>query len=115
MQEKRQLRMHFRIERNRKLARLAKKAHGCVCQVCGFAFEQQYGDLGRNYIEAHHLTPLAGLPPNTPVSLSPENDFAVVCANCHRMIHRPGAPATFAEFRKLYPVARGLAPDAGAS
>lgn len=106
LEEKRRLRYHFRVERNQRLARLAKEVHGCRCQVCGFDFRHDYGELGDGYIEAHHLTPLSDLPPNKPVSLSPASDFAVVCANCHRMIHRRGAPVNFDEFRRRYPLTR---------
>jgi 5-methylcytosine-specific restriction protein A len=51
---------------------------------CGFNFRDRYGDYAGDYIEVHHLTPLAELPARN-TSLA---DFALVCANCHRMIHR---------------------------
>lgn len=81
------LREHKRIERNKKLAAQAKKFHGCKCKACGFDFEKQYGDLGKGFIEAHHLTPLSLLK-GQKLTLSPKMDFTVLCANCHRMIHR---------------------------
>lgn len=102
LEEKRRLRLHCTIERNPNLARLAKKYHGYQCQVCDFDFKEIYGDLGECYIEAHHLTPLSKLPHDKPVSLSPVEDFAVVCANCHRMIHRSNAPESFEEFIEHY-------------
>jgi 5-methylcytosine-specific restriction protein A len=102
LEEKRRLRLHFRVERNQKLARLAKQVHGYTCEICGFNFEKIYGDLGSNYIEAHHLTPLNQLPPDKPIHLSPKDDFAVLCANCHRMIHRSGSPTSFDDFRNLF-------------
>jgi 5-methylcytosine-specific restriction protein A len=102
LEERRRLRLHFRVERNKKLAHLAKQAHGYSCQICGFNFMEVYGNLGRDYIEAHHLTPLNELPPNEPIHLSPRDDFAVLCSNCHRMIHRSGAPSGFDEFRNLF-------------
>jgi 5-methylcytosine-specific restriction protein A len=102
LEEKRRLRMHYRVERNPELAKRAKEIHGYKCQVCGFDFEQTYGELGKNFIEAHHLTPLSELPPEKPIMLSPESDFAVLCSNCHSMIHRLGAPRTLSEFKKLY-------------
>jgi len=101
LDEIRRYRYHRSIERNPRLAREVKRIHGYSCQVCGFNFELTYGPLGREYIEAHHLTPLAQLPPGVPVQLSPRDDFAVVCANCHRMIHRTGAPPSFDEFRRI--------------
>lgn len=102
LEEKRRLTYHRRVERNSRLSMLAKKIHGYTCQVCGFNFKLSYGELGENYIEAHHLTPLASLPPNQSVMLSPKDDFAVVCANCHRMLHRNGAPDSFQAFRRSF-------------
>ena len=102
IEEKRRRRLHYRVERNPKLAKMAKEIHGYKCQVCEFSFSEEYGSLGQDYIEARHLMPIASLPPNEAVRLSPKNDFAVVCANCHRMIHRRGAPEEFADFVRLY-------------
>jgi len=81
------LREHKRIERNKKLADKAKKFLGYTCQACGFNFEKKYGMLGHNFIEAHHLIPLHQLK-GQKVTLNPHKDFAVLCSNCHKMIHR---------------------------
>lgn len=96
--EIRRYRRHMSIERNPGLAKDAKKYHGYVCQACGFDFERHYGALGHEYIEAHHLIPLSMLPMETPTPHSPKDDFALLCGNCHRMIHRKNAPGTFGEF-----------------
>ena len=58
----------------------------------------RYGELGEGYIEAHHLTPFAGLD-GRPTRLDPRRDFAVVCASCHRMIHRRREPYSLDEVR----------------
>lgn len=50
------------------LSKAAKRVHGFTCQCCGFNFEQAYGVLGREYIEAHHLVPLSALDGHEPVS-----------------------------------------------
>ena len=92
------LREHKRIERKRSLVKKAKKVHGYVCQVCGFNFEKKYGEIGREFIEAHHLTPLWTLK-GQKVALDPKNDFAVLCANCHRMIHRTKFVSRIEDFR----------------
>lgn len=86
---------HFRIERqrNNKLSKEAKRIHGYVCQGCNFSFESVYGAVGRNYIEAHHLVPLHALSGEGPVLTNPQTDFAVLCANCHKMIHAMGCPS----------------------
>ena len=98
LEEKRKIRLHCTIERNQRLVDLTKKYQGYDCKVCKFNFLELYGELGRGYIEAHHLTPISQLSPEKPVRLSPVNDFVVVCSNCHRMIHRSGAPDTFDGF-----------------
>ena len=88
-QEAKKYRWHRRAERNQKLAADAKKFHGSTCKVCGFNFEQKYGERGKGYIEAHHIVPFADLVKEPePVTLNPKTDFVVVCANCHRMLHR---------------------------
>lgn len=83
---------HLTRERNRALAAAAKRHHGTVCKVCGFDFERAYGPHGAGYIEAHHLVPFHELPADADLRLSPEKDFTVVCANCHRMLHRAPYP-----------------------
>lgn len=99
----RNLREHKRIERNKKLAIRAKKIHGHKCKACGFDFEKNYGALGKGFIEAHHLTPLSLLK-GQKVSLDPKTDFTVLCANCHRMIHRSEFVNKVEEFRAKYVV-----------
>lgn len=99
----RKLREHKRIERNRKLAHRAKQAQGYVCRACGFDFEKKYGAIGRDFIEAHHLTPLADLKGQR-LTLDPKKDFTVLCSNCHRMIHRTTLVSNVEEFRVQYVV-----------
>ena len=48
------------------------------------------GDLGKGYIEAHHTRPVAKLVTGERTKVS---DLALVCANCHRMLHRQDDPA----------------------
>jgi 5-methylcytosine-specific restriction enzyme A len=92
---------HREIERNPNAAKAAKKVHGYVCQVCSFDFGTVYGGTAREYIEAHHLVPLADIPEGESVKLDPKNDFAVLCANCHRTIHRKGMPKDVTALRAL--------------
>ena len=69
-------------------------------QACGFNFEKINGSLGRNFIEAHHLKSLWTMK-GTKVELDPRTDFAVLCPNCHRMIHQTEDPGDVPGFRKL--------------
>lgn len=81
---------HRRIERSMKLVaskrRAVLKATGVLaCEVCSFDFLQFYGPIGLEFCEVHHLRPLADLTEKQTTTLS---DLAVVCSNCHRMLHR---------------------------
>ena len=104
--EKRRYVAHRKIERNPKAANAAKRIHGYICQVCHFDFGAIYGDAAQGYIEAHHLVPLADIPEGESVELEPKKDFAVLCANCHRTVHRKGTPKDIAALRSLPGVIR---------
>ena len=73
-------------ERNPWLRAAAIAIHGVTCQACGFSFHAVYGAQGEGFIEVHHLRPLSEQ--NGEASVNPRTDMAVLCANCHRMIHR---------------------------
>jgi 5-methylcytosine-specific restriction protein A len=60
----------------------------CEVPGCGFEFEAIYGELGKGFAHVHHRLALAEATGPRPTRLS---DLAVVCANCHAMIHRGGA------------------------
>lgn len=75
-----------RYERSAKNRKLAIQAHGYKCMACGFDFEEKYGELGKNFIEVHHVVPLASR--TEVVEVNPQTDLICLCANCHRMIHR---------------------------
>lgn len=56
------------------------------CAVCGWDFSRAYGSWGAGYAEVHHLVPLGEEP--VVRETDAEHDLAVLCANCHRMVHR---------------------------
>lgn len=60
-----------------------------ACEVpgCGFDFERRYGAAARGFAHVHHLKPLASLEAPRRTRLE---DVAIVCANCHAMIHLGG-------------------------
>jgi hypothetical protein len=76
--------------RNPSLVLAAKKKYGFACQICGFEYSKMYGELGEGYIEAHHLNPLSERDPSmwTAKVRTSVDEVRVLCANCHRMIHR---------------------------
>jgi predicted HNH restriction endonuclease len=83
-------RKHLARERSRELVdskrKQAIKRHGkLVCEVCGFDFVIHYGNRGNGVIECHHTKPVETLTEGHKTHI---NDLALVCANCHRIIHR---------------------------
>jgi 5-methylcytosine-specific restriction protein A len=95
--------IHKRRERNPGLTR-KKKAHilqnlgALECEACGFDFSRRYGDLGVGFAECHHRTPIAALANQVRTKLP---DLVIVCANCHRMIHRPRPMMTVQKLREI--------------
>jgi 5-methylcytosine-specific restriction protein A len=94
------LRRHRARERNKglrkkKIESVLRKGGTLECESCGFDFEEVYGERGAGYVECHHVVPLhqAG---EGKTKLS---DLALICANCHRMIHRRAPWPTPGELR----------------
>ncbi|WP_244216286.1 HNH endonuclease [Phytopseudomonas daroniae] len=82
-------RLHRVRERSRGLVERKKKhalsRHGKLeCEACGFDFQQRYGNAGIGLIDVHHLRPLHTLEPGQKTRL---DDLALLCANCHRVVH----------------------------
>jgi predicted HNH restriction endonuclease len=95
--------IHKTRERNRELVKAAKarfiRKHGRLfCEVCYFDFENKYGARGRNFIEAHHTTPVGEMQGRTAVRVE---ELAMVCANCHRMIHRKESALTVERLKEI--------------
>jgi 5-methylcytosine-specific restriction protein A len=82
---------------------LAKNKGRLICEVpgCGFDFFQRYGDIGHNFTHVHHKDQLSKAPKSgKKVTLA---DLAIVCANCHAMVHVGGECR---ELDTLIPLAR---------
>lgn len=82
--------LHKLRERNKKIVSKKKKESlkklgKLECEICGFDFHASYGDLGFGFIECHHRVPLSAL---ASISETKLEDLALLCANCHRMLHR---------------------------
>lgn len=93
------LALHKRRERNprlrrEKLAAVASAGLSRTCEVCSFDFGFVYGALGDGYIEIHQVDLLQ----DSRRSKNLEN-FALLCANCHRILHRTRPWLTPSELR----------------
>lgn len=96
-------RKHLTRERNKKLVENKKKqakarAGKIACEVCGFEFGAHYGSHGEGFIECHHTKPLASLSDGHKTHI---NDLVLLCANCHRMIHRSKHWLTIEQLKTL--------------
>jgi 5-methylcytosine-specific restriction enzyme A len=67
-------------------------------QACDLNFKERYGEFGNGFFEVHLLRPIATLEEGVAVTYDIAADFAVLCANCHRMIHRSADPRNLSLF-----------------
>jgi 5-methylcytosine-specific restriction protein A len=82
-------RLHAQRERDPEIIRRKKEAElerlgRLACEVCAFDFAATYGQLGEDFIECHHRLPLS----SSGERKTRLSDLALVCSNCHRMLHR---------------------------
>jgi len=96
--------LHKVRERDRKIIEAKKKKvlkekGELKCEACDFDFEKTYGELGRGYIECHHLIPLSNFMVNKETKL---DDLALLCSNCHRMIHKDLSISSIKEFKSRW-------------
>ena len=73
---------------------------GCNCQICGFSFEEAYGELGAGFCHVHHIEPLGEVGGENK-NLDPLKDLIPVCANCHEMLHRKRIALKPSDLRQL--------------
>lgn len=95
--------LHKSRERNpqivkRKKTEVKREQGKLACEICDFDFEEVYGELGKDFIECHHLIPLSDVQIEKETSLE---DLALVCSNCHRMLHRGINTLTLSELRRI--------------
>ena len=91
---------HKKRERNIEVVKKAKREYylkcpSLDCQVCGFSYVSTYGYY---YIEAHHIQPLSEIQGET---FTKVEDLALVCSNCHVMLHRNNEVGTMEDLQNL--------------
>ena len=97
-------RIHRVRERSRALVEQAKRAamkkHGrLACQACDFSFKDKYGATVESLIDVHHTKPVHTLSDDGGVTRL--EDLALLCANCHRVVHSSRRWLTVAEVAAL--------------
>ncbi len=79
-------RVHQSRERAPGVRRALMKRHEALqCVVCEFRPPEIERALQESFFEAHHIVPLANLVGTTKTR---QADIALLCANCHRFIHK---------------------------
>ena len=87
-----------------------RKSNGKIyCEVCGFCFEDVYGEIGKGFVEIHHTKPVYQYSDDGFESYLTEAIKRVkpLCANCHRMIHyNVKRPLSLEELKKIVDITR---------
>ena len=96
-------RVHLSRERSVGLVKKKKEQAMCklgrlACEACDFDFKVRYGKRGSGFIECHHTKPVSELRHTQKTKLS---DLALLCSNCHRMIHSRRPWLTVDELKAL--------------
>lgn len=86
-----------RYERNPYARKTCIDYYGLSCKVCGFNFEQKYGELGKDFIHVHHLKQVSEI--GKEYKIDPINDLRPICPNCHAMIHKRKESYTIEEIK----------------
>ena len=97
-------RLHRYRERDSEIVRkkknsVMKSGKKLLCEVCGFDFQVHYGERGAAFIECHHTKPVCEMGDGAKTRLE---DLALVCPNCHRMIHRRAPWLSIFELRAIF-------------
>lgn len=95
-------RQHRHLERDGTIPKKAKARRladtgKLECEVCRMDFVDMYGPMGVGFIEAHHTKPVSTLSGKEKSKVS---DLALVCSNCHRMLHKGKTLLTVKELKK---------------
>ena len=74
-------------KRNREAREKCLEIHGYKCNICNFDFLESYGEVGRDFIEVHHIESITKTS-GVEYEIDPKKDLIPVCSNCHSMLHR---------------------------
>ena len=68
--------------------------------------EQLYGEIGKDYIEVHHIIPVSEYGEER--LIDPLEELVPVCPNCHALLHRRKPPYSINELKaKIKKTTRG--------
>ncbi|MEO7049684.1 MAG: HNH endonuclease, partial [Ferruginibacter sp.] len=85
-----------RIVSEKKMQALRNGGGRILCECCDFDFLEIYGEIGSGFIECHHKVFLNGGERITEL-----DDLALVCSNCHRILHQKKEDGTYYSIEEL--------------
>jgi HNH endonuclease len=106
------VREHIRQEYRQRNSRLVdqvkseafRRGNGRIlCECCNFDFVARYGIHGNRFIECHHKIHM-----NLGLRVTQPTDLALVCSNCHRMLHRRRHDETYYSVEELRTLILGV-------
>lgn len=83
--------IYKRSQELRKIAFEHHQKNGTIkCNLCNFDFFEHYGEVGKDYIEIHHVKPLYTYKQDDETKYISEaiKNTVPLCSNCHSVIHR---------------------------
>lgn len=97
-------RVHRQRERSRKLVEQVKafaltQTGRLNCAACGIDFVKHYGPTAIGIMDVHHTKPLHTLTEGHRTNIK---DLALLCPNCHRVIHASRPWLSVEELATLY-------------
>ena len=98
--ESRQRRLSERLERHGAYRQFIN-VKGYRCEACDWSIDEDEREVWGSSFELHHLAPVHELQENVTRVVRIE-DFAVLCASCHRAIHRTEFVSDVAGFAESY-------------
>ena len=102
---------HLSRERNRylvheKKSQALKLDRELRCEACATTMTELYGEIGQDYIECHHILPLSKY--GKEGASTRLDDLALVCPNCHRMLHHGKEQPTIEILKAAFELAKSL-------
>lgn len=86
-------------KRNKEARDACINYYGYDCYICGMNFEKVYGEIGKDFIEVHHIEKISTY--GDEYIVDPIKDLRPICSNCHSMIHRRKETYSIDEIRSV--------------
>lgn len=97
---------HYRLERQSNVRHFIHEK-GYQCEACDWSIDEKDYDVWGSSFELHHLTPFSKLREDEE-RLVQSSDFAVLCASCHRAVHRTEFVSDIEGFKRNHCKSVGL-------